>query len=198
MPRITVGRFPRIAAVVFAALFGLVIAAGASADTPPGRGPGRGPLPAPTPAGGDCAVLQVQLNGAKPATQTCLAQTLDGQGTGTSGGAAAIASTSCAPNDVQLFHDKNYGGRRICFRGAGTANLENYTWFYWPCVCYVSWNDEMDSFYTGAQYVNFYEHANALGARLRYASYQQRPRLPLEWEFRVSSICIWGPDWSCP
>lgn len=194
MPRFTLGRTSRLAMLLVAAVLGLSVAASASADTPPGRGPT--PTPTPTPAG-RCAVLHVQLNGDRPATHTCVAPAPAGQGTDPSAPSAAFAgSVSCGPDILTLYWDKYYWGPKICFSGSGIANLGDYSpQWYTP---WLSWSDKMSSFRTGPQYVNFYEHSNAQGAKLRYASYQSRSSMPDGWNDRVSSLCIWAAHFSCP
>src|SRR3712207_5703579 len=98
MPRIILGRFPRLAALLVAGILSLGLVAAASADTPPGRGPNGGPALTPPP--GDCAVLRVQLNGAQPGTPTCLAAT-GGQGTDPSAPMGiAVGTPNCLSTDV--------------------------------------------------------------------------------------------------
>jgi hypothetical protein len=199
MPRITVGRFARFAALLAAAVLGLALAAGASADTPPGRGPNGGPAPTPTPPGGDCAVLRVQLNGTQPATHTCLVPASTEQGTTASAVSSTTASSHCWSGDVKLHRDSYFSGPSICFTGEGWANLKDYYYYPWPWPNFVlSWNDKLSSFSTGQYYVNFYEHSFLYGAKLRYASYQSRSFMPSGWDDRVSSLCLWGPTVSCP
>jgi hypothetical protein len=135
MPRITFGRMPRIATLLVAGAVSLAIAAGASADTSPGRGPGG---PTATPPANDCAVLRVQLNGTQPATQTCLATAQPGQGTG------RVGSGGCFTGDFELYSDSGFGGKRLCLWGYGTANLRDYDFGWWR-----SWEDKTSSFKSG-------------------------------------------------
>src|SRR5688572_16124 len=107
MPRITFGRMSRIATLLVAGAVSLAIAAGASADTPPGRGPAR--TPTATPPANDCAVMRVHLNGTQPATQTCLATAQPGQGIA---GANRVGSGNCMTGDFELYSDSNFGGKR--------------------------------------------------------------------------------------
>jgi hypothetical protein len=146
-------------------------------------------------------VLQVQLNGDRPATHACLAQFPDEQRTESSAQAPSPQLTSCQSwTSVELFVDTNYGGARLCIGGTGTMNLDYYTYYEWwgPARVPRSWNDKLSSFKTGSQYVNFYEHKNLGGQRLRYASNQSRASMPSGWNDRVSSVCLWSAGNSCP
>ena len=199
MPRITFGRGSRLAALLAATVLGLALATVASADPQPGRGPSGGPGPAPSPAPGarDCAVLLVQLNGDRPATRTCH---VPANGPGTDPMGRVLESEGCYTHDLILYEFTNYGGKRICFRGSGNADLWDYTEFVWSCLCYRSWNDSVSSFKTFGRYVNLYDgpipHVDS--PKLRYAPYQSRASMPTDWNNRVSSICLWGDTWSCP
>jgi hypothetical protein len=198
MPRFPLHRTSRLAILLSAAVLSLAIAAGAAADTPPGRGPDRRPAPAPTPTApaGDCAVLLVQLHGNLPATDTCLTPA-PAPGTGAPGsGAAAYPVSDCLATDLRLYQDTNYGGKRICFRSIGMADLRSYLIYGWPL--YLSWDDRVSSFITGDSYVNFYEGGLQSGSRLRYASYQSRASMPSGWNDRVTSLCVLGPGVACP
>ena len=201
MPRIPFGRTPRLAALLVAAVLGLALASAASAQTPSGRGPNGGPTPTPSPtptAAGDCAVLLVQLNGDRPPTRTCPAQVPDAPQAG-GPTQAATPSTSCGTGVLQLFEHPDYGGRTLCVSGTGILNLEDYFWTdYWPFPWPKTWTDRLSSFRTGQYYVNFYEHKDFGGQKLRYASYQSRASMPSGWNDRVSSVCIWNTGNTCP
>jgi hypothetical protein len=188
MPRLTLGRFPRLATLAFAAALSIGIASAASADTPPGRGPNGGPAPTPptTPAG-DCAVLRVQLNGTQPAIKTCLDVAQPGQRLPT--------TTNCWASDFQIFQDSYYGGKKLCFYGSGFVRLNEYPLYSY--LSYPTWDDRISSFKTGQFYVDFYEHNNAGGEQIRYAPWQERPTMRTGWNDRVSSICIHGPNILC-
>lgn len=196
MPRFSFSRTSRLVMLVGAAVLSLSIAAAASADTPSGRGPDRRPAPAPAPPAGDCAVLLVQLNGNLPASDTCLTPAPAPGTAATEPGAAAHPVSDCLATDLRLYQDTNYGGKRICFRGIGHADLRAYLIYGWPL--YLSWDDRVSSFITGDSYVNFYEGGLQTGARLRYASFQSRGSMPSGWNDRVTSLCVLGPGVACP
>ena len=193
MPRIALRRFSRITALVFVAVLSLSIAAAASADTPPGRGSSRRPAaePTPPPPAGGCAVLRVRLNGAQPATRTCLAQTLDAREVDAAApDPAAGAVSGCYSSDLKLYQHTKFGDQRICFYGYGSANLANYLLYSWQP--FSSWTDQVSSFITGEHVVHFYEHDTWRGERLRYAPYQSRAYMPSGWNDRISSLCFPG------
>jgi hypothetical protein len=196
MPRILFSRTSRLVMLLGAAVLSLAIAGGASADTPPGRGPDRRPTPAPapTPPAGDCAVLLVQLNGNQPATDTCLTPA-PGRGEPPLG-ASAHPVSDCMTTDLRLYQDTNYGGKMICFRSIGKADLRAYLIYGWPL--YRLWDDRVSSFITGDSYVNFYADGLQTGERLRYASYQSRASMPSGWNDRITSLCVLGPGVACP
>lgn len=185
MPQRYVFRFLRSAVFVAAAVLGLALTAGVSADTPPGGRPNGGA--APVPPAGDCAVLRVELNGTQPATKTCLI---------TEQQALRLPTTTyCISSDFQIFQDTHYGGRKLCFYGSGFVRLNEYPLYsYLP---YPTWDDKISSFKTGQFYVDFYEHNHASGERIRYAPWQSRPTMRDGWNDRVSSICIHGPSIIC-
>jgi hypothetical protein len=201
MPRITLGRPSRLAALLGAAVLALALAATASADGPPGRGPSGGPAPTPAPIGEGCAVLRVQLNGSQPATHTCLARTPDGPGTEPSTPETeGIGTSYCWPSSVILFENQYYSGKSICFDGWGTVNLSNYMlritpWppFYW------TWDDKVSSFSAGGT-VRFYEYKDARGAAFTRFATQRQPTMPYGWDNRVSSLCLPNPhqNYYCP
>jgi hypothetical protein len=180
MPRITLGRFPRLAALVFAALLGLAIATHASADT--------------RPSAGDCAVLRVQLNGDRPATHTCLAHARAGQGMDPPS-SAGISRDDCYWGDLALYQNRNYGGAKLCFTGTGTVNLRNYPIYAWPPG---TWSERVSSVSTNDWDGYLYEHTDAGGARLRLPFRTAYPDLGSFWNDRASSLCIQSWTWRCP
>jgi hypothetical protein len=194
VPRITLGRDSRIAALVVAVILGLALAAGASADTPPRPRPGGpGPTATPTPAAGSCAVLRVQLNGDQPASHTCLAPAKAERGTDRS--AAAIGGTSnCVAGDLMFTEHRNGGGKRLCFYGYGMANLENYLLNVFPPR---TWNDQASSFHSGYNTGKFYQDRNGGGSQYSFSFAETFFNLG-SWNDRISSVCIYNAAAPCP
>ena len=190
MLRITRSRFPRLAALLGAAILGLIIATDASADP----WPGRGPASAPPPAAGDCAVLRVQLNGDQPATQTCTARGTADQGTDPSAPAAISGTSNCLAGDLMFTEHRNGGGKRLCFYGYGMANLENYLLNVVPVR---TWDNQAGSFHSGYNTGKFYNYRNGGGAQYSFSFAQTIFDLG-SWNDRISSVCIYNAAAPCP
>lgn len=191
MPRITLPRVPRLAALLATAVLGLALAATASADSPPGRGPTRGltpsPTAAPTPPAGDCAVVEVRQNGDRPPTRVCLNQAPTEAPTALAGNTFWYSQTSCPSWALKLYSDPNWSGNRICFWGYGTVNLEDYSFGYVP---WRNWSNKISSYKTGDECGIFWDTHTGPSTRLLFYRGQLQSGLGSYWNDRISSISL--------
>jgi hypothetical protein len=194
LAHLTSARFSRVAALLVAALLSLGIAAAVSADGPSGGSQTSSPPPTPSPRA--CAVERVHLNGAQPATHTCLVTAADQDKAEPGPVQGSLPIGVCYPNDLHIYQDSNFDGKVLCFYGEGMANLSSY--YIHGLPLFLTWNDRISSFETGGYQGKFYEHSNSGGARLVFAP-NQRVRIGSSWwNDRISSLCLGSATFMCP
>lgn len=81
---------------------------------------------------------------------------------------------SCAGSSLWLQDDFNQAGNRICFYGAGTANLGTYCHLWYMGTCWSTWAAKVKSYWSGSDAGRFGSHYCCQGCTSNTFSAYQR------------------------
>lgn len=159
----------RLGVCLCAVLFAFVGVVPAHASSPSGAGQAGVPAITNGAYHGMCQVLWVHLRGSLPSRNECM-DGLPRQSNPNRVGTYIYKDSGCGGNSLWIFQDSNFSGLEICFDGAGSVNMGNYTTSCNFGVC-ASWNDNASSWSAGCSNGTFWINANESGQAYDFAAW---------------------------